>query len=125
MEDKERDTDIFRDDTKYLKGTENWIIRYYYYLSAGLNELNAFRNLFIGILTIYITFKLESYWYAIIIFTVSIVVLTLIGYYFIHKVSKVRDWLGIRFSSYFGRQQINYIEENYKLLEEIRNLLKK
>ena len=121
MEDKE----LFKDDDKYLKGATNWLIRYYYYLSNGLVELNGFRNLFLGILTIYITFKLDSYWYAIIIFIVSIIILTGVGYYMTHRVSKVRDWLGVRFSSYFGMKSINYTEENYKLMVEIRDLLLK
>ena len=118
------DNEIFRDDDKYLKGTQNWIIRYYYYLSTGLNELNGFKNLFLGILTIYITFKLTSYWWGVGIFVASIVILTVVGYYIIHRVGKVRDWLGLRFSSYFGRQQVNYTEEQFKVLAEIRDLLK-
>lgn len=117
--------DIFKDDEKYLNGPMNWIIRYYYYLSNGLVELNGFRNLFLGILTVYITFKLDSYWYAVIIFIISIAILTWVGYYMTHKVSKVRDWLTVRFSSYFGMKSINYTEESFKLLQEIRDNLKK
>lgn len=116
---------LFKDDKKYLEGAQNWLIRYYYYLSNGLVELNGFRNLFLGILTIYITFKLQSYWWAVGIFAVSIFILTIVGYFTIHKVSKVRDWLSVRFSSYFGMKSINYVEENYKLMVEIRDLLKK
>lgn len=115
--------DIFKDDAKYLNGPENWIIRYYYYLSNGLVELNGFRNLFLGILTVYITFKLDSYWYAIIIFIVSIIILTVVGYYMTHRVSKVRDWLSVRFSSYFGMKSINYTEESFKLLQSINEQL--
>ena len=116
---------IFKDDKKYLKGAQNWLIRYYYYLSSGLNEFNSFRNIFIGILTVYITFKLESYWWAIGMFATAIVILIVVGYYIIHRVSKIRDWLGVRFSSYFGMKQINYTEESFKLLTEIRDSLKK
>lgn len=116
---------IFKDDAKYLKGAENWLIRYYLYLSNGLVELNGFRNLFLGILTVYITFKLQSYWWAIGIFVVSIIILTIVGYYIIHRAGKVRDWVGMRFSSYFGMKQINYTEESYKLLVQIRDSLKK
>ncbi len=121
----DNDKTIFKDDEKYLRGAQNWFIRYYYYLSTGLNELNGFKNLFLGILTIYITFKLTSYWWGVGIFVASIVILTVVGYYIIHKVGKVRDWLGIRFSSYFGRQSIDYTQETFKILQEINNSLKK
>lgn len=117
--------DPLKDDEKYLAGKTNWLIRYYYYLSNGLNELNNFRNILLGILTIYVTFKLSNYWWAVGIFVVSVLVLTLVGYLMVHRVSKVRDWLGMRFSSYFGMKSVNYTEESFKLLQEIRDLIKK
>ncbi len=119
-----KNKDLFRDDEKYLKGGENWFIRYYFYLNAGLGELNNFRNLFLGIFAIYIALKLTNVIWMVILFIPSVVVLTFIGYYMIHRVSKVREWLSIRFSSYFGKESINYTEANYKMLEEIRDLLK-
>lgn len=115
---------IFKDDEKYLRGTQNWAIRYYYYLSAGLNEFNSFRNIFLAILTVYVALKLSSYWWAVGMFIGSILVLTIVGYYTIHRISKVRDWLSVRFSSYFGMKSINYTEESFKLLTEIRDSLK-
>lgn len=115
--------DIFKDDAKYLLGFKNWCIRYYYYLNAGLNELNNFRNLFLGIFAIYIALKLTNILWMVGMFVPSVVVLTVIGYYTVHRISKVRDWLGTRFSSYFGMKSINYTEESFKLLQSINEQL--
>lgn len=119
------DKNIFKDDEKYLTGFGNRCIRYYYYLSNGVGILNEFRNLFLGILGVYIALKLTNPWWIVLMFLPSVVILTIFGYYTVHKISKVRDWLGTRFSSYFGMQSINYQQENSKVLEEIRDLLRK
>ncbi len=116
--------DIFKDDAKYLKGKENWLIRAYFYCSNGLGILNEFRNLFLGILGLYIALKWDNIWIAIGLFVVSIVLLTLMGYYTVHKISKVREWLGMRFGTHFGMKSFNYQEASYELLVEIRDLLK-
>lgn len=115
--------DIFKDDQKYLQGTENWFIRAYFYCSNGLTIINEFRNLFLGILGLYIALHWNNIWLAIGIFVISMVLLTLAGYYVVHKVSKVREFLGIRFGSHFGQKNFDYNEENNKLLREIRDIL--
>lgn len=117
--------EIFKDDEKYLNGTENWFIRAYFYCSNGLTILNEFRNLFLAIFAVYIALKITNYWLIGGMFIVSLVVLTIMGYYVVHKVSKVREWLGTRFGSHFGMKTFNYAEENNKLLIEIRDLLKR
>lgn len=48
---------------------------------------------------------------------ISVPVLAVIGYYSVHHVNKVMDWLGIRFGSYYSIY-------GFKLLEEIRDLLR-
>ncbi len=116
---------IFKDDDTYLKGTENWFIRAYFYLSNGLAILNEFRNLFLGIVAIYIALHMTNVWWMIIMFVPSVVILTLIGYYVVHKVSKMREWFGTRFSSHFGMKSFNYQEASYELLKEINENLKK
>lgn len=116
--------DLFKDDDKYLKGTENWFIRAYFYCSNGLTVLNEFRNLFLAIIAIYIALKWDSIWLAVLLFIACVILLTIAGYYMVHKVGKIREWLGIRFSSHFGIKTFNYAEENNKVLREIRDILK-
>ena len=117
--------DLVKDDEKYLEGTENWLIRAYFYCSSGLGILNEFRNLFLGILGIYIALKWDNIFLAIGLFIISVIILTIAGYYSVHKIGKIREWLGMRFSTHFGMKAYNYQEGSYELLLEIRDLLKK
>lgn len=117
------DKKLFEDDAKYLTGTENWFIRAYFYCSNGLGILNEFRNLFLGIFAIYIALKWDNIMLAVGLFLISMVILTFMGYYTVHKVSKVREWLGMRFSTHFGIKSYNYTEDSNKLLKEIKDLL--
>lgn len=117
--------DLIKDDDKYLVGKENWLIRAYFYCSNGLTILNEFRNMFLAIIAIYIALKLTNYWYLLAMILPCLLILTLAGYYMVHKVSKVREWLGIRFGTHFGLKTFNFNEDNNKLLMEIRDLLKK
>jgi membrane protein implicated in regulation of membrane protease activity len=115
--------DIFKDDKQYLEGTENWFIRAYFYCSNGLIILNEFRNLFLGILGLYIALKWDNIGLAIGLFVISVIILTIAGYYKVHKVGKVTEFLNIRFSSHFGKKTYDFTEDNNKLLREIRDLL--
>lgn len=119
------DQDITEHDQRYLPGMENRAIRYYYYLNSGLNVLNQFRNLFLGIIAIYLALKLDNYWLLIGMFVPSVVLLTVAGWYNVHRLSKVTEWLGIRFSTHFGKKQFDNIQRQTELLEEIKELLQK
>lgn len=112
------------DDKKYLEGRENWFIRAYFYLTNGLGIVNEFRNLILGIIGIHIALKLESITWMIVMFIVSVVVLTLVGYYVVHKVSKVKDWLSVRFGSHYNIKNFDYNESSNQLLKDIKDLLK-
>jgi len=114
-----------KDDSKYMPGFQNRAIRYYFYLSNGLNIVNESRNLILGILGVYIALKLDNILYIILMLLGSLIILTIIGYWVVHKVAKVREWLSMRFSTSFGIKSFSYQEESYKLLVEIRDLLKK
>lgn len=115
--------DIFKDDDKYLRGKENWLIRAYFYCNNGLNVLNQFRNLFLGIIAIYIALKLDNYLWLILMVIPCIIILTLIGFYYTHRAGRVQEWLGVRFSSSFGLRSFNYTQQTYEVLLEIKNLL--
>lgn len=118
-------TSRLMNDSDYTKGPENWLIRAYFYCSNGLGILNEFRNLFLGIVAIYIALHLTNILWMVLMFIPSIVILTLAGYYTVHKVSKVRDYLSVKFGSHYGMKTYDYNESNNQLLTEIRDLLKK
>lgn len=109
------------DDPKnheYWNGNKNKAIRYYFYMSRGLDLFNNFRYVFLTIFGIYFTLKLKNAMWLLAMFGFSIPLLMVIGYYSVHHVGKVIDWLNVKFSTHFGMLQIT-------LLEEIRDELKK
>lgn len=111
-------------DHVYMPGAENRLIRYYFYLNAGLNILNQFRNLFLGIFAAYFTLKLTNYYLIPLFFLVAVIALTITGYYVVHRVNKVSEWLNTRFSTHFGIKTFDIQQETLKTLQEINSKLK-
>ncbi len=114
-----------QEEGRYMKGAENTGIRWYYYLNSGLNVVNQFRNLLLGIFGLYITLKLENPLWLGLMFIVSLPVLILSGWYSTHRIAKVNEWLGMRFSTFYAIKQFNYTQGSYELLKEIKELLEK
>jgi hypothetical protein len=52
-------------------------------------------------------------------FVVSIPILIGMGYVNVHKISKVKEWLSIKFGTHYGIQQFDYVKKTAELLEEI------
>jgi len=119
------ENELFKDDPKYLEGTQNWLIRAYFYCSNGLTILNEFRNLFLGIIAIYVTLKITNIYVIVGIVVGSIVVLTLMGWYKVHRMAKRIEYLTTRFGTSFGIRSFNFQEESHKLLQEILEELRK
>lgn len=116
---------ITAEDSKYLAGNHNKAIRYYYYIERGLDIINLFRNLFLGIFAAYFALKLDNVWILVAMFVISMPTLAIMGYYNVHKLSKIKEWLNIRFSTHFGIKTFDYTKRQVELMEEIRDLLKK
>jgi len=116
---------LSEEDKQFLQGAHNGGIRYYYYLENGLAILNEFRNLFLGILAIYIALKLTNPLLMVAMFIPCLLILTIVGWYNVHKLTKVKEWLGMRFSTYYGIKNFNYQENQVLLLKEIKELLEK
>jgi hypothetical protein len=116
--------DLSEYDKEYLPGFYNRVIRYYYYLESGLNILNEFRNLFLGILGLYIALKLTNVMWMIVMAVPSLILLTIVGYFNVHRFSKVKEFLGVRFSSHYAIKSYDYNKEQVLLLREIKDLLK-
>lgn len=110
-------------EEQYLKGNKNFLIRMYFYLSNGLAIVNEFRNLILGIFGIYLTFKLTNPWIMVAIFIFSVAILTPTGYFIIHHVSRVKEWLSTKFGSHYQIQNFDYTKGTYELLVEIKALL--
>lgn len=101
-------------DHENWNGTKNRLIRYYFYCNKGLDTFNNFRYVFMAIAGLYFALHLHQPLWLLVMFIVAIPLLTLIGYYSIHHINKVQDWLNIRFGTHYGLY-------GYKLQEEIRD----
>ena len=119
-------------DKAYDKGFLNHGIRAWFYLQRGLGMVNEFKYVVGGILAIYYTLQLDSYWWIVGTFVACIPLLIFVGFFQTHKMAKALEWTGMMFSSYFARhnvdlqeQQVLFTGEQKKLLEEILAELKK
>lgn len=117
---------------RYDKGILNHGVRAWFYLKSGLNLINEFKYLVAGIFGVYYTLKLDDYRFMLALFAIAIPLLTLVGFFYTHRMAKALDWTGFMFSSYFGRYTIDlgektaeHTEKNTRLLEEILLQLKK
>lgn len=113
------------DDDKYLKGRQNWMIRMYFYLRQGMNMLNDFHNVFLGMITLALTFKVTSLLIITGITLPSLVLLIFVGYYNVHKFSKMSEWLSMRFGTHYSIKAFNFSQGTYEMLVEIRDSLKR
>jgi hypothetical protein len=108
---------------EYLIGWKNYLIRVYFYLTNGLSLVNDFRNLGLGIFALYITLKLTNPWWLLGMAAISVIILTPTGYFMVHKVSKVKEWLSTKFGSHYAIQNFDYVKAQYEALERIEKLL--
>ncbi len=110
-------------DDIFFPGLTNRAIRYYFYCNQGLNILNQFRNLFLGIFALYFALHLENWVFLVAFFVVSAIILTVVGFYTTHHVNKIQEWLGVRFSSHYTMKQFNIQQGIYDELKEINEKL--
>lgn len=120
---EEEKAKVITESTPYMVGKENYLIRQYFYVNQGLNVVNNFRNLVLGIFAAYFALKLTNPLWLIAAFILAMPVLVAIGWYQTHRMQKIFEWIGIRFSTYFGIRQFNYSQGTYEMLVEIKNLL--
>lgn len=102
---------------EHWTGTKNKLIRYYFYCNKGLDTFNQFRYVIMAVFGIYYTLHLHAPILLLVMLAVSIPILTIIGYYCVHHINKVTDYLNTQFGTYYGIMQID-------LLKEIRDAIK-
>jgi len=109
------------DKNQYLKGKKNGLIRQYFYLKKGLDLVNDLKYVGAGIFALYFTLQLSNPLWLIGMFVISIPILIILGWIFIHHMSKVLDWLGIEFATYWSRYSFTLQES---ILEQLKKLNK-
>ncbi len=103
---------------------KNNLIRIYFYLNNGVNILNNFRNLFLGIFALYFALKLTSPVLLVIMFIVAVPILVVCGYYNVHHIAKTSEQLSVKFGTFYGIKTYELAEQQVKLLRKIEKLLK-
>lgn len=119
------DEKLRQEDQLYLKGKQNFLIRIYFYIERGLDIVNLFRNLILGIFAAYFALKIDNVWILVGMFLVALPILAIMGRYNVHTLSKLKEWLSMRFSTHYGLKAFDYQAEQVALLKEVRDLLKK
>lgn len=109
---------------KYWQGNRNKSIRYWFYISRGLDLFNNFRYVFMLIFGVYYTLKLHNYSWLIIMFVVIVPILGAIGYASVHHMGKVIDWLNVKFSTHYANYTYELMEQQVDLLEELNGRLR-
>lgn len=104
----------------FWQGGKNKAIRLFYYSQRGLVLANEFRYLFIAILGVYYAMRLSNPVWLVIMFSVAVPLLIIIGWVSVHHISKVVDFLNIRFSTHYSLYQYELLENQLKELKEIK-----
>lgn len=103
----------------YWNGPRNKFIRYYFYCQRGLDLFNNFRYVIMAIFGVYYTLHLKQPALLLVMAGVSMPALMLIGYYSVHHIGKVVDWLNVKFSTHYGKYTYDLMEQQVELLEEL------
>lgn len=110
------------DEDVFWKGAGNRVIRYYFYVQRGLALLNEFRYLIMAIMAAYALLKLDNPLIMLMMFFVSLPILVFLGWLFTHKMAKVMDFLNIRYSTHYGKLNMEYQERQTEALEKLVNV---
>ena len=108
----------------YWDGTKNRCVRYYWYAQKGLALLNEARYLVMVIGGLYFILKLTNPLWMVGMFLVCIPALIFLGWLQTHHMATIMDWLGTRYSSYWGRRSFDLQERQVAALEQILKELK-
>ena len=110
---------------EFWEGKQNVFNRYWTYLKKGLDLITEARYLIISILGGYSVLKLTNPWWIIVMFIVSIPILTVAGRWYLYKVSRVQEFVTTIKGSVLGYKIYNLSVEKVDLLKQILEEIKK
>ena len=99
------------------------LIKIYFYVTSGQAVVDRFRYLIMGIFAVYVMLKLTNPMYLVVTFIISVPVLFILGWYEVHKISKVRERLSTQYGTHYTLKSFELQEESVKLLKEIKDKL--
>lgn len=110
---------------KYWEGHSNILVRYWVYLSRGLDFVNQGRYLILGILGIYAVLKLANPIWLVVMFVVCTPVLILLGRWNLYKVAQSQEFIVTTRGTVTGYGSYNLAVKNVELQEQILEALHK
>ena len=103
---------------EYWNGAKNKSIRYYFYVTKGLDLHNPARYYVLLVLLAYKFLEVDFILLIPIIFIFGLIYLGIAGWLDVHHMAKVVEFLGIKYSTHFSKR-------NYEIQEEILSELQK
>lgn len=101
----------------YWDGNLNKCYRFWFYLNRGIDMFNQWKYIFALFFGIYFTLHLKNPLWLLAMVCISLPILMFFGYWSVHKMGKVIEWLTIKYSTHYANYQI-------ELFEQIRDELK-
>lgn len=111
-------------EKEMLGGAKNKVVRWYFYAQRGLAIINEFRYIFMGVFGIYYFTKMDNPLMLALMFMIAIPILVGIGWLAVHHMSVVLEFLGVRYTTAFGRYSFELQERIVKAVEEMANIIK-
>lgn len=114
---------------QYMKefsgGMFNKLVRVWFYLQAGIDVINQFKYVVLGIFGIYVALKFTSYFWLLGMFAICLPILTIAGWVYINKMARNLSLTSLLKSSFFGSMDIDLNKKQVELLTEILTQLRK
>lgn len=105
------------DEPNFLN-LSNKVTRLFYFCQKGLGLFNTFKDLILVIIAICFALKLTSILWMLLIFILALPAMTILGWFCVHHMDKVTEWLQVKYGTHYQVKQ-------FALFEEMRDLLKK
>ncbi len=109
---------------EYWEGKQNILVRCWIYLSTGLDFFNQGRYLILGVLGLYAVLKFTNPFLMVLMFAISLPILTILGHWKFYKVNKTQEYVNVKKATVTGYNGYNMTVEQTRLLGEILKELK-
>ena len=104
---------------EYWEGKTNQIVRLWVYLNRGLDVANQLKYVIAGILALYVILKFTNPVWIVVMFVVSLPILTFIGRWHLYKAAKPQEYITTIKGSVIGYNNYNMQIRVVELLEQI------
>ncbi len=96
-------------------------LRIFFYLRSGLSILNEFKNLIMFVFGIYFTLKLDAWWWLLIMFMISLPILSIVGYLFVMRWNKLLEYFSVKDGTFYSVRNFQIQEEILTTLKELKD----